>query len=73
MVDTTELENYLSDLSVSLDLRIKRLITTQNLNFYIKADLGEMLKNTITNEDEKRFKQQIGRLKDSIDYWRRRS
>ena len=73
MVDIEELKDYLSDINVPLDQRIKALVISQERNFGVKAYLGKVLESTITKEDQTRFSQQISRLKDAISSWQTRA
>ena len=56
MVDSSELEQFLLDSNISLDVRIKKLITSQGVKIATLAYLGEVLRDNITEEEQRRPK-----------------
>lgn len=72
MVDVAELEQFLLNRNVSLDVRIRRLITCQGVKIATLAYLGEVLRDHITKEEKGRYKIQVERLIRSVEIWRSR-
>lgn len=72
MADIGKLENYLRDRSVVFGARFKELINSHGLTFTNKAWLGEVLLESVEEDEKIQYKKTLKHLGYLVKSWRSR-
>ena len=73
MADIQKLEKILRNSNLPFSVRFRQLLESHGFTFTSKAWLGEVLLETLTEEDRVLLKEEVGQLERLIRSWRARA